>query len=400
MNRRRGAIALLLVALAGGARAELLDFSADERARIASHGPWPPPPQGDASNRAQGRPEAVALGRLLFFDARLSADGRVSCASCHQPNLGFQDGRRTALGLGAGSRNTPALPDAALQRWFGWDGAHDSLWAASLRAIVAPAEMGGSAAAVAATVRTDPVLAARYAAVFGAADADGAVLVGVAKALAAWQATLVSPRTAFDDFRDALLRGDLAAAGRYSPAAQRGLKLFIGRGNCSVCHAGPRFSNGEFADIGVPFFIAGGVDAGRYDGIRRLLNSRYNRLGPHNDDPAHDARATGTRHVRLDHRNFGEFKVPGLRQLAATAPYMHDGSLATLADVVRHYSELDEERLHADGERILKPLHLSAAESADLEAFLLSLSAPAGGVQCGGSPSGASGSGAACEATR
>ena len=107
MIGRRALTALLLVALsAAGARAELLEFGADERARIASHGPWPPPPQGGASNRAQGRPEALALGRQLFFDSRLSADGRVSCASCHQPNLGFQDGRRTALGLGAGSSAT------------------------------------------------------------------------------------------------------------------------------------------------------------------------------------------------------------------------------------------------------------------------------------------------------
>ena len=396
MKARRALLVALLPALlaTAGAHAGLLDFSAEEIARIASHGPWPPAPPRDASNRAQGRPEAVALGRALFFDPRLSAGRRFSCASCHDPERTFQDGRRTAQGLAAGRRNTPPLADAAQQRWFGWDGANDSLWAASLAAIVAPDEMGGSAAVVAAMLRADAALWGSYRAVFGATDDDEAVLVGVAKALAAWQATLVSPRMAFDDFRDALLRGDVATAERYPLAAQRGLRLFIGRGNCAVCHAGPRFSNGEFADTGVPFFIAGGVDPGRHEGIRRLLASRYNRLGPHADDPANDIRATGTRHVRADHRNFGEFKVPGLRQLAATAPYFHAGSAATLAEVVRHYSELDEERLHADGERILKPLHLSDADRRDLLAFLLSLS------QCGGSPSGASGSGAACEATR
>jgi cytochrome c peroxidase len=114
------------------------------------------------------------------------------------------------------------------------------------------------------------------------------------------------------------------------------------------------------------------VDAGRFEGIRRLTASRYNLLGPFNDDPTRGT-AIGTRHVASEHRNFGEFRVPSLRNVARTAPYMHSGSLATLRDVVRHYSEIDEDRLHADGERILKPLRLSAAESDDLVAFLESL---------------------------
>ena len=124
----------------------------------------------------------------------------------------------------------------------------------------------------------------------------------------------------------------------------------------------------------MPFFIKpAGVDPGRQGGIKRLLASPYNLLGAHNDD-ATKGNATGTRYLRPEHRNFGEFKVPTLRNLTLTAPYMHNGSLATLRDVVRHYSELDEDRLHTDGERILKPLNLSEAESADLVAFLESLS--------------------------
>ena len=260
-------------------------------------------------------------------------------------------------------RNTQSLLDLAGQRWFGWDGGSDSLWAASLRPLLNPAEMGSSAAQVAARVRHEPLLA-------GASDE--ATLANVAKALAAYQATLVSPRTAFDDFRDALARGDTAAAARYPLAAQRGLQLFVGRGRCSVCHAGPRFSNGEFADIGVPFFVAGGVDAGRHAGLRALQASPFNRLGPHADDGG--AGAVATRHVRQEHRHFGEFKVPTLRGLRQTAPYFHDGSAPTLAAVLRHYSDLNEERLHADGERILVPLKLSAQETADLLAFLDTLS--------------------------
>jgi cytochrome c peroxidase len=158
-------------------------------------------------------------------------------------------------------------------------------------------------------------------------------------------------------------------------AAQRGLKIFIGKGNCSVCHFGPRFTNGEFADTGVPFFVAPGkVDPGRQAGIEKLKQNPFNLLGRFNDDTTGESAVTTT-HVQVQHRNFGEFRVPSLRGVAQTAPYMHNGSLATLADVVKFYSELNEERLHADGEKILKPLHLTAQESEDLRAFLESLSA-------------------------
>ena len=120
--------------------------------------------------------------------------------------------------------------------------------------------------------------------------------------------------------------------------------------------------------------MTGGVDAGRHGGLLKLQASTVNRLGPHNDAGPSDPRAVGTRHVVIEPRHFGEFRVPGLRQLLRTAPYMHNGSLPTLKDVVQHYSDLNEERLHADGERILRPLKLSPVQAADLEAFLRSLS--------------------------
>ena len=382
MRRAASALGLVLalsIAAAAAPAQPLLDFSAEERARIASHGPWPLAPAADVANRAEGRPAAVAWGRTLFFDTRLSAGGRQACASCHQPAKAFQDGRTTALGSAGpqpGPRNTPGLLDAAQHRWLGWDGAHDSLWAASLAPLLASNEMAQTPVGLAARVRADPALRRGYRAAFGLdlpLD-DERVVVDIAKALAAYQATLQSPRTAFDHFRDALLRGDTRAAGRYSAAAQRGLRLFIGDARCSVCHAGPLFSNGEFADIGVPFFVRGGVDPGRHGGLLKLQSSRMTRLGTYNDAGAEDPRAVSTRQVLIEPRHFGEFRVPGLRQLLHTAPYMHNGSLRTLQDVVRHYSELDEERLHADGERILRPLKLSPAQSADLAAFLRSLS--------------------------
>jgi len=370
-------VALLATVLAWPALAQsLLDFTPEERERIVAHGPWPPGPVRDPANRVDGRREAIGFGRTLFFDPRLSAGGDIACATCHVPARAFQDGLPVAVGRASGTRNTPTLLDAAQRRWFGWDGAHDSLWAASLSPLLQAAEMGQRLEALAATVRREPHLSAGYRSAFGAAPAadDERVATDLAKALAAYQATLVSPRTPFDAFRDALQRGDRAAAARYPVAAQRGLRLFIGEARCSVCHAGAAFSNGEFADIGVPFFVPGGVDPGRHGGLQKLLASRLNRLGPHDDAGAADPRAVATRHVTVEPRHFGEFKVPGLRQLVHTAPYMHDGSLARIEDVVQHYSALNEERLHADGERILRRLDLTPQQAADLAAFLRSLS--------------------------
>jgi cytochrome c peroxidase len=370
----RAAIAALLLA-AGSAAAQLLDFSADELRAVLRHGPWPAPLVSDPSNRVSGNRDAIELGEKLFFEPRLSQGGKVLCATCHVPYRAWQDGRARALGLAAADRNTPSVLNVRWNRWLGWDGAGDSLWAQSIRPILDRREMGASAAQAAALMRSDREYACRYRKVFGeSAEApDEAVLVGVGKALAAFQETLVSGRTAFDDFRDALARGDREAAVRYPLAAQRGLKIFVGKGMCNACHLGPGFSNGEFHDTGVPFFVRRGeVDPGRHGGIRRLQASPFNLLGRYSDDPS-GAAATKTKHVALEHRNFGEFKVPGLRNVALTAPYMHNGSLATLAEVVRHYSELNLDRLHADGESILKPLRLTSEESADLVAFLESL---------------------------
>jgi cytochrome c peroxidase len=377
---RRLSLAAVLLALATvvSAAEEVPEFTAAELGRIAAHGPWPLPWTGDPGNRVSGNAAAIRLGRDLFFEPRLSANRRVACATCHQPERGFQDGRAVARGLVDGVRNTPGLLNVRHQRWFGWDGGHDSLWSASLRPILDAREMGGNAARAARVLRDKAALDCHYRLAFGkpphASDPD--LLVNIAKAIAAWQETLISPPSAFDTFRDALERKDARAIAAYPAAAKRGLRLFLGRGQCATCHAGPLFSNGEFGDIGIPFFIKPtGVDPGRQGGIKRLLASPWNLLGTYNDDAARN-NATGTQHLRPEHRNFGEFKVPSLRNLKLTAPYMHNGSLATLREVVRHYSELDEDRLHADGERILKPLHLNDAEIDDLVAFLESLSPP------------------------
>ncbi len=372
----------LVLATAGRLAAESdgpVSFSDEVRAAILAHGPWPPPFTPDPSNRVSGHPGAIALGRRLFADTRLSRDGDKACTTCHDPARHFADGRDRSVGIVRGDRNAIALANLRLNRWFGWSGAADNLWAQSLRPIRDAGELGASAELVRARLSGDAAIASAYADVFGsrlAADAPETALVNLAKALAAYQETITTPRTPFDDFRDALEAGDRQAMARYPAAAQRGLVLFVGKGRCAACHFGPNFTNGEFDDVGVPYFAAPGrVDPGRYAGIALLRASPFNLLGPYNDDPTRST-AAPTRHVEPQHRNWGEFRVPSLRNVANTAPYMHNGSLATLADVVRHYSEVDEERLHGDdGTRLVRALRLTAQEASDLITFLETLSA-------------------------
>jgi cytochrome c peroxidase len=367
--------ALALVAMPVDSGNGTVEFTPDEVARILSHGPWPPRRAPDPSNRVSGNAEAIAFGERLFFDTRLSSNGLVSCARCHQPGKFFTDGHERSIGLSSSDRNAPTIVDVAGRRWFGWDGGHDNLWSQSIRPLLDAREMGMTAASVAAVIRREPDFACRYRLAFRQPPPpdDKQVLADVGKALAAFQETLTSERTPFDAFRDALARGDRSAMALYPEAAKRGLAIFVGHGACSVCHVGPAFTNGEFHDVGVGFFASPGrVDPGRHAGIERLKANEYNLLGRFSDDSLRST-ATSTRHVVSEHRNFGEFKVPSLRNVAGTAPYMHDGSLKSLREVVRHYSELSEERLHVHGERILKPLRLTDAESADLVAFLESL---------------------------
>ncbi len=351
-----------------------MQFTADDIATILTLGP-PPVPARDPTNRVSGKPAAIAFGARLFGDLTLSSTGTVSCATCHDPARAFTDGEARAHGEGPGDRNTPTLLGVAGQRWFGWDGGQDNLWAQSLRPLLDKKEMGATLAHVARRVRDDPALRTQYAAAFGRAPPrdDETVALDAAKAIAAYVETLPFPRSAFDDFRDALARGDRETMARYPQLVQRGLAIFVGSGNCTMCHGGPRLSHGEFHDVGIGFFVEPGrVDSGRHGGIEKVVRSRYNLLGPFNDDASRKT-ATSTRHVAPAHRNFGEFRVPSLRNVANTAPYMHDGSLPTLRAVVRHYSNLDENRLHADGERILRPLDLDKYDVDALVAFLETL---------------------------
>lgn len=334
----------------------------DELASIGSLGPWPPAAAGDASNRVSGRAEAAALGEALFHSTRLSTVGGLRCASCHEPWRHFTDGRARALGAESGARNTPSLLNVRLQHWFGWDGANDSLWSQSIRPMLDVREMRSNAAHVAQALREDEILKRLYALAFGHAPPadDETALVDAGKALAAYQETLTSDRTPFDAFRDALARADGPAVQRYPVAAQRGLRLFIGRGRCNACHAGPNFSDGEFHRSTIVSKLHDGTDdSGRALGLEKLLASPYARNGRFSDE-VHAARGPAPQPAQA-----GAFRTPGLREVSTTAPYMHDGSFANLCDALQPHAALEGRPMPA----------LTLAERRDVVAFLRTLSA-------------------------
>ena len=332
--------AIVLLALLRGTPAAATDGAAltpAERAAIVALGPWPPAPIRDGANPASGDPAGIALGEALFYGPRLSPTG-LRCASCHEPWRHFADGRAVAQGIAAGSRNTPSLLDAARHRRYGWDGARDQLWQQSLRPLQDAREMPASAAQVAALMRSDASLSARYVRVFGTppgAD-DTRVMRDVGLALAAYVETLATPRAPFDDWRDRLANApdgtEPSTSEAFPAAARRGLRLFVGRAGCSACHSGPTLADDAFHASLVHSMTAPGVP-----------------------DPGHSGEPANA------------FRTPGLRDAAATAPYLHDGSAARLCDAVQP---------HAADAGSVPPL-LDASERRDLVAFLRTLSADA-----------------------
>jgi cytochrome c peroxidase len=341
-------------------------FSDAEIKIILSHGPWPTPAGPDPSNRVSAQPDAIELGTVLFFERRLSGGGAVACATCHVPERNWSDNLPRGIGMAQVDRNTPPLVNLRGQRWYGWDGAADSLWSQSLRPILDARELAATPRHVANLLRHDEELSCRYRKVFGAPPSpadDEAVFVNVGKVLAAFQETLVSGRTPFDEFRDALARGDSRSASNYSTPAKRGLQIFIGKGGCSGCHSGANFTSGEFFKTGLsPVKPPGKPDPGRPAGIRELRESRFNLLGAYSDDAS---RAAAAQRVAVASGGDGEFKVPTLRNLMLTAPYGHAGDVDTIAEVVGRHA--------GDGRSAGAP-GLTPREQTDLVVFLESLS--------------------------
>ncbi|MCG3129201.1 MAG: Cytochrome c551 peroxidase [Phycisphaerae bacterium] len=406
--------AALLAATPGPAAAQTrpdAEWSEQELRRIFQFSPLPEPPP-DPTNRVYDDTAAARLGQFLFYDERLSGNGKISCATCHDPERAFTDGRSVFVGVAEGTRNTPGLLNVAQQRWFFWDGRADTLWAQALQPIENPIEMDGARVAIVRLLLSDASLRAAYERVFGgipvalasadlppaarpaAAPAGDArqrawaalssprqeainrVFTNVGKAIAAYERRLVGGHSPFDRYVKALRDNDAAGLDALSAEARRGLRIFIGEGNCRMCHHGPNFSDGEFHSVQVPPRGGGPPsDPGRYDGAARVVADEFNALGRYSDAPDGPA-AEKLRRLRNTPENWGLFKTPSLRNVARTAPYMHQGQFAALDDVLDHYSNIDRAPVfgHHKRETVLQPLRLSEADHKALRAFLESLS--------------------------
>jgi cytochrome c peroxidase len=270
------------------------------------------------------------LGARLFADTRLSGKGNRSCASCHRRERAFTDGRRRALALSGASlqRNTPSLWNLAWGKQYFWDGRVASLEAQVGMPIDDVEEMSGDWPTILRKLNDDAELASGFRLAFP--DDPSLSQAAVLKALASYVRSLVSPATRFD----AWIEGDPQAL---RSAEVRGFRLFTGRAACVLCHVGWRFTDDRFHDVGLP----GG-------------------------DPGRGAVPGGTPGLRA-------FKTPSLRELTLTAPYMHDGSLATLSAVIGHYSGDFVSRASLST-LMNRNLRLSAKERSDLIAFLRTLS--------------------------
>jgi cytochrome c peroxidase len=286
-----------------------------------------------AADAPPATPARIALGARLFADTRLSGGGQRSCASCHRAELGFTDGRPRAEGLSGAAltRNTPSLWNLAWSARFFWDGRAPSLEAQVAGPIEAADEMAAHWPTILARLKRDTEARAQFRAAFGA----GAPIARdtVVLALTAYVRSLVSPPTRFDAWIEGV-------ADALSAAEVRGFALFTGKAGCVLCHVGWRFTDDRFHDIGLP-----------------------------SDDPGRGAVPGGTPGLKA-------FKTPSLRELAHTAPYMHDGSLPTLEAVLSHYAGRFVARPEL-APSMQRSLRLTAQERSDLVAFLLTLSTKA-----------------------
>lgn len=358
-----------------------------------------PPVPADPSNAYESSLPAASLGRRIFFDRRFSGNGAVSCATCHDPEKQFQDGRPLGEGVGTGTRRTMPVVGAGFSPFLFWDGRKDSLWSQALGPLEDPAEHGGNRLAyarlVAAHYRTE------YEAVFGAMPDFGPlpgdasplgtpvqrlawsgmsdkarqdtsrVFANMGKALAAYQKSMKHGESRLDRYIDGVLKRDAQASNQLNAQERNGLRLFIGKGQCITCHNGPLLTDQHFHNTGVLPRDLAKPDPGRRAGIARVRDDEFNCLGRFSD-----ARPEQCEELNFlaadDHAMTAAFKTPGLRNVALRAPYMHAGQIASLAEVVRHYARAPQA---AAGHSELKPVRLSESEVQDLVAFLGTLSA-------------------------
>ncbi len=273
-------------------------------------------------------PEKAALGKMLFFDTRLSRDGNLNCATCHNPTYGWEVPFGRAIGAGGKplGRHTPTVINLAWTKDFFWDGRAGSLEEQAGGPIQAPAEMDLKLSEAVQRLQVIKGYQDAFARAFGA---EGITEATILKAIATYERTVVTADTLFDRW----IGGDENAL---PESAKRGFALFTGKANCSACHSGWNFTDDKFHDIG-------------------LASNDEGRMGV--------TRSEADRHA---------FKTPGLREIAARAPYMHDGGIATLEAVIAYYMTGGIRRPTLAEE--VRPLALSQQEITDLLAFLRSLS--------------------------
>ncbi len=339
-----------------------------------------PPPS--PSNRVADDPRAAALGRRLFFDTGFSANRATACATCHQPERHYTDGR--ARSVPPSGRNAPTVVGAASGSWFTWDGRRDSLWAQALVPFEATNEIGSSRTGVvrelvgaalpdhAGPLGDEAARNAWQKLTQAQRDRIDRAYSNLGKALEAFERTLLPADARFDRYVDALRAGRGGEAAALLDASEvAGLRLFVdpARTQCLQCHNGPQFTNGGFHNLGTGTFSGPALDFGRALGLQGVLLDVFNCVGPYSDAGPDDCRElrflSRDAHVPLE----GAFKTPTLRDVAATAPYFHDGRFATLREVLAYYNAPPGNETHE-----LRALRLSEAELAQIESLLRALS--------------------------
>jgi len=357
-------------------------------------------PEADPSNRVEAMPQAAALGKQLFFDARLSANGKVSCASCHDPRQQFQDGRPTGHGVGTGIRRTMPVAGAAYSPFLFWDGRKDSLWAQAIGPLEDAAEHGGNRLSYARMMQQH--YRGEYEAVFGAlpdmsllpSDASplgtpaqqaawqamgkneqeqvSRVLANIGKAIAAYEKTVRFGESRLDRYIEGVMANDGKAEQLLTASEKNGLRIFIGAGRCVTCHNGPLLTDQHFHNTGIVPHGPMPQALGRRAGVAKLLSDEFNCLGRFSDaapEQCGELRFLAAEGETLD----GAYKTPSLRNVALRPPYMHAGQIATLDEVVAHYRAAPAAKI---GKSELEKLALSAQDVKDLAAFLGTLSGP------------------------
>lgn len=402
--------------------------------------------------------ELATLGHDLFFDTGFSANGKVSCATCHSPERSFTDGKAKSEGIAQTAKNAPTLVNVNSAHWFFWNGRADSLESQATGPVEHPGEQDFSRVKVAyrlkshyskkyekffgplpkklppedalSPARSAPLVSdeiAAYAlATLGNSDFQKDVLtsardqgvqpieiiknhaafstdrrssgnlshtaqaltskeqaeidkifVNFVRAIAAFERTIVAADSPFDKFTEAFTKtknSQKSLRESFGNSELNGLRLFAGKGQCLVCHSGPKLTDEQFHNIGLPSTDAKTIDLGRAQGLLIARSDPFNCNSQYFPEKKQTESCLELGYLESENvDSVGAFKTPTLRQLKDSAPYGHDGRFAALGEVLRHYSELKSPASVGRAEATLQPLNLTPVELKDLEAFLLSL---------------------------